>query len=86
MKQNGIYRGQWAGCSDLTERRKELTKAHEEFQKMLDNGFQLKEVKHKRSRIKKQVEPGFKIVMVFGKPMKLTIEEYNTHWNFRIDK
>lgn len=89
MKQNGIYRGEWAGCSNLTERKKELQQAHEEFKKMLDNGFQIKEVKvkHKRPRIQKSVEKeNFKIVMVFGKPMKLTIQEYNDHWAFTIGK
>jgi hypothetical protein len=77
MKQN-VYRGEWAGCSDLTERRKELLKAHEEFQKMLNDGYTISKVtKPKRQRIKKD---NFKIVMVFGKPMKLTIQEYNSHW------
>lgn len=85
MKQN-VYRGEWAGCSDFKERREQLSKAHEEFQKMLDNGFQLKEVKHKRPRIKKQIEPEFKIVMVFGRPVKLTIQEYKDHWTFDIEK
>ena len=77
MKQN-VYRGEWAGCSNLTEKRKELLKAHEEFQKMIDNGYTISKVtKPKRHRIKKN---NFKIVMCFGKPMKLTIEEYNNHW------
>lgn len=85
MKQNN-YRGEWAGCSDFKERREQLSKAHEEFQKMLDNGFQLKEIKHRRPRIKKTAEPEYKIVMVFGRPMKLTIQEYKDHWNFTIEK
>lgn len=50
------------------------------LQKLIDTGYEL-------TGIKKSVEEeNFKIVMVFGKPMKLTIEEYNTHWNFRVDK
>lgn len=49
------------------------------LQKLVDEGYEL-------TGIKKKEEPIFKTVMVFGKPMKLTIEEYNTHWNFRIDK
>jgi len=75
MKQ--IYRGQWAGCSNLTEKRKELLKAHKDFLDMLADGYEITAVKPKRQRIKKE---NFKIVMVFGKPMKLTIEEYNNHW------
>lgn len=90
MKQN-IYQGEWAGCSDFKERREQLSKAHQEFQnselkKMLDNGFRLKEVRHKRPRIKKTAEPEFKIVMVFGRPVKLTIQEYKDHWTFDIQK
>ena len=75
MKQ--IYRGQWAGCSNLTEKRKELLKAHKDFLDMLADGYEITAAKSKRRRIKKE---NFKIVMVFGKPMRLTIEEYNNHW------
>ena len=75
MKQ--IYRGQWAGCSNLTEKRKELLKAHKDFLDMLADGYKITAAKPKRQRIKKE---NFKIVMVFGKPMKLTIQEYNSHW------
>jgi len=49
------------------------------LQKLIDTGYEL-------TGTKKAEEENFKIVMVFGKPMKLTIEEYNTHWNFRIDR
>ena len=49
------------------------------LQKLLEQGYEI-------AGIKKKEEPDFKIVMVFGKPMKLTLEEYNTYWNFRIDK
>lgn len=49
------------------------------LQKLVNEGYEL-------TGVKKKEEPKFKTVMVFGKPMKLTIEEYNTHWNFRIDK
>lgn len=51
------------------------------LQKLVDEGYELTGVSKKPTE-----EENFKIVMVFGKPMKLTIEEYNTHWNFRIDK
>ena len=50
------------------------------LQKLIDAGYKLTGVK------KANEESNFKIVMVFGKPMKLTIQEYNDHWNFRIDK
>ena len=50
------------------------------LQKLIDAGYELTGVS------KKPEEPDFKIVMVFGKPVKLTIQEYNDHWNFRIDK
>ena len=51
------------------------------LQKLIDTGYELTGVSKKSAE-----EENFKVVMVFGKPMKLTIEEYNTHWNFRIDK
>jgi len=50
------------------------------LQKLIDTGYELTGIK------KPAEEENFKIVMVFGKPMKLTIQEYNDHWNFRIDK
>ena len=50
------------------------------LQKLLDEGYEISGIK------KVQQSEEFKIVMVFGKPMKLTIQEYNDHWNFRIDK
>lgn len=67
-----IYRGEWAGCSDLTERRKGLIKAHEEFQKMLDNGYQLKEVRVKRPRIKTPKVPK-QVVVSLGEVMAATM-------------
>ena len=51
------------------------------LQKLVDEGYKLTGVSKKPAE-----EENFKIVMVFGKPMKLTIEDYNTHWNFRVDK
>ena len=76
MKQK-VYRGEWAGCSDLTERRKELTKAHEEFQRMLDNGYQIKEARVKRPRIKKDRQPRQVVVTLGGEwTVKLSFEEY----------
>jgi len=79
MKQK-VYRGEWAGCSDLTERRKELTRAHEEFQKMLDNGYQLKDVKVKRPRIKGEAQPKQVVVTLGGTwTVTMSLDEYKKH-------
>lgn len=51
------------------------------LQKLIDAGYELTGVSKKPAE-----GENFKIVMVFGKPMKLTIQEYNDYWNFRIDK
>lgn len=74
----------WAGCSDFAQRVDQARKNHEDFQasdlkKMLDDGWELKGAKatHKRPRIQKE---NFKVVMVFNKPMKLTLQEYNDHF------
>ena len=80
MKQSN-YKGEWARSS-ATPSRKERIKAHEEFEaselkRMLDDGWKASGAKVKRPRIKQEK---FKIVMVFNKPMKITIEEYNKHW------
>ena len=78
MRQNKI-RGEWAGCSNLKERRAELLKAHEEFQKMLDNGYEITAVKKvRRPRIQKTQQPKYVVTLVFGKELKMTIEEFNT--------
>ena len=50
------------------------------LQKLLDEGYEISGIK------KHPEEPKFKIVMVFGKPMKLTLQEYNDHWAFDIQK
>ena len=51
------------------------------LQKLVDAGYELAGIKKAETK-----EPEFKIVMVFGKPMKLTIQEYNDHWAFNIQK
>ena len=76
MKQNKI-RGEWAGCSHLKEKREELSKAHEEFLKMLDNGFEIKEARVKRPRIQHTQQPKYVVTLVFGRELKMTIEDYN---------
>ena len=59
MKNNGIYRGEWAGCSDFNERKEELRKNHESeelkaLKKRLDAEWQGKVtgVKHLESNKK----------------------------------
>lgn len=54
----------------------------QKLEKLVADGYQITGVKKNPAN----QEENFKIVMVFGKPMKLTIQEYNDHWNFRIDK
>lgn len=69
-------RSEWAGCSNFKERREELRKAHEEFQKMIDNGFEIKDVKVKRPRIQKSKTPKAVLVSILGGKVKMTFEEY----------
>ena len=78
MKQN--IKGEWVRSSS-TPKRDERLKAHEEFEasdlkKMLDDGWQVKAIKPKRPRIKKE---SFKVIITCFGPMKITIEEYNEH-------
>lgn len=69
-------RSEWAGCSNFKERREELAKAHEEFQRLLDSGFEIKEVKKKRPRIQKSKTPREVLVSIFGGKVKMSFEEY----------
>ena len=76
MKQNKI-RGEWAGSSHLKERREELLKAHEEFQKLLDSGYQITAVKKvRRPRISKPKAPREVEVAIFGGKVRMTFAEY----------
>lgn len=64
MNNKKIYKGEWC-ISSSTPDRKERIKAHKEFEasdfkKMLDDGWQLKAVRPKRPRIKKE-KPVFKL-------------------------
>ena len=52
------------------------------LEKLIDAGYEISGIK----KVQQSEEPEFKIVMVFGKPMKLTIQEYNDHWTFDIQK
>ena len=77
---NNQTRGQWAGSSHLKERREELLKAHEEFQKMLAEGWQITSVKKsdkpKRPRISKPKTPREVEVAIFGGKVRMTFAEY----------
>ena len=74
MRQNRI-RGEWAGCSNLKERYDELLQAHEEFQKLLDSGYEITSVrKAKRPRISKT--PREVEVAIFGGKVRMTFAEY----------
>lgn len=79
--ENRKFRGQWAGCSNLTERISELQEAHRHFEQMVVSGEIKIDVptvnKHRRNRI--MVEK-FKTITIWGKEMKVSIEEYNTHY------
>lgn len=76
MEQNNI-RGQWAGSSHLAEKKEELLKAHEEFQRMIANGYQIKEAKVKRSRIKKVKNPKQVVVSLGeGWTLRLSFSDY----------
>lgn len=75
MRQNKI-RGEWAGSSHLKERYDELKKAHEEFQRMLDNGWQVANARKKRPRISKPKAPREVEVAIFGGKVRMTFAEY----------
>ena len=72
MEKNRKYRCQWAGCSDIKERTEKLLQAHEEFLKMQEQGWFIKEIKPKRPRIQRNRTPKQVIIKVFGCEMKMT--------------
>lgn len=63
--------------SDYKRRLQELQDNHAQFLKMLEEGWKIVEAKRRRPRIQRE---NYKVVMVFGKPMKLTLQEYNDYW------
>lgn len=73
---NNQTRGQWAGSSHLKEKREELLKAHEEFEKMLADGWQITNVRKKRPRISKPKTPREVEVAIFGGKVRMTFAEY----------
>ena len=66
------------GSSNHAERLAELKANHEEFQKMLADGWQVTNTKVKRPRIQRAPQPRYVVTLVFGRELKMTIEEYNT--------
>ena len=71
---NNNHRGQWAGCSNFKERRAELLKAHEEFQRLLYSGYQIAEVKKKPRRPRIHKEPTPKRIKVQAGFIIITVE------------
>ena len=81
MRQNKI-RGEWVGCSNFKERREELIKAHEEFQKLLDGGYEITTVKRgKRPRIQREKAPRKVEVSIMNGLVKITVDytEWQAH-------
>lgn len=65
------------GCSDFKERYEELKKNHEEFLKMVENGFQIKSVRPKRPRIKEKKNPKAVVVTLGGEwTVTLSFDDY----------
>ena len=73
---NKNYRSQWAGCSNFKERREELLKDHEEFERMLADGWQVTNAKKKRPRIQKAKTPRKVVISVLGNKTTVTYQEY----------
>ena len=76
---NRTNRSQWAGCSDFNERKKKLLEAHEEFLRLIDNGFKITEVRKKRPRIHSSKTPKEVEVAFFGGKVRMTFQEYQEH-------
>jgi len=79
-KMNGLVSHTTPSGASYQSGKNKCEQSIKKLQKLIDTGYELTGIS------KKHKEENFKVVMVFGKPMRLTIEEYNTHWNFRIDK
>lgn len=74
--------GQLVGCSK--ERRDELLKAHEEFQRMLESGWTIQQVKPKRPRIHKEPTP--KRIKVQAGFITITVEYADWQANGSVGK
>ena len=78
-KMNGLVSHTTPSGASYQSGKNKCEQSIKRLQKLINDGYEL-------TGTKKHEEENFKIVMVFGKPMKLTIQEYNDHWNFRVDK
>lgn len=79
MKNN---RGEWAGCSNFKERREELLKVHEEFERMLADGYQITAVKKaRRPRIQREKAPRKVEVSIMNGLVKVIVDftEWQAH-------
>lgn len=75
MRQNRI-RGEWAGSSHLKKKYDELLQAHQEFERLLADGYEITSVrKVKRPRISKKT-PREVEVAIFGGKVRMTFAEY----------
>lgn len=76
---NHNTRSQWVGCSNFKEKRAELLKAHEEFQKLLDSGYEIAAAKKvKRPRIQREKTPRKVEVSIMNGLVKITVDY--TEW------
>lgn len=73
------------GSSNHAERLAELKANHEEFQKMLADGWQVTNTKVKRPRIQKAKTPRKVVISVLGNKITVTYQEYlNRCQDFKI--
>ena len=72
VKMNGLVSHTKPTGQSYTSKENKCRMSINKLQKLLDEGYEL-------SGIKKKEEAEFKIVMVFGKPMKVSIQEYHDH-------
>jgi len=80
-KMNGLVSHTTPSGASYQSGKNKCEQSIKKLQKLINAGYELAGISKKPAE-----EENFKIVMVFGKPMKLTIQEYNDYWNFRIDK
>lgn len=78
---NHNTRSQWVGCSNFKEKRAKLLKAHEEFERMLADGWQVTNVRKKRPRIQKEKTPRKVEVSIMNGLVKITVDytEWQAH-------
>jgi len=80
-KMNGLVSHTTPSGASYQSGKNKCEQGIKKLQKLINDGYELTGISKKPAE-----EENFKIVMVFGKPMKLTIQEYNDHWTFDIQK